>query len=66
MMKIYLNGELIETSAQILLELIDGLDLQGQRFAVEMNEQIISKSKFADTPLIEYAKIEIIQAVGGG
>lgn len=66
MMKIYLNGELIETSAQVLLELIESLDLQGQRFAVEMNEQIISKSKFADTLLTEYAKIEIIQAVGGG
>lgn len=65
-MQIYLNGELIETSAQILSELIDNLDLQGQRFAVEMNEQIISKSKFADTPLTEHAKIEIIQAVGGG
>lgn len=65
-MQIYLNGELIETSAQVLSELIDSLDLQGRRFAVEMNEQIISKSKFADTPLTEHAKIEIIQAVGGG
>lgn len=65
-MQIYLNGELIETSAQVLSELIDSLDLQGQRFAVEMNEQIISKSKFADTLLTEHAKIEIIQAVGGG
>lgn len=65
-MQIYLNGELIETSVQVLSELIDSLDLQGQRFAVEMNEQIISKSKFADTPLTEHAKIEIIQAVGGG
>lgn len=66
MMNIYLNGELIETESNSVLELIQTLDLDGKRFAVEMNEQIISKSKFADTPLTEHAKIEIIQAVGGG
>ncbi|MDO4222822.1 MAG: sulfur carrier protein ThiS [Acinetobacter sp.] len=65
-MNIILNGEAIHTEHQTLGTLVASLSLSAQRFAVEMNEQIIPKSKLADTPLSENAKIEIIQAVGGG
>jgi sulfur carrier protein len=65
-MKIYLNGELHETQCQNLLELVQDLSLEGKRFAVEMNELIISKSKLALTEISDLDRIEIIQAVGGG
>ena len=65
-MKIYLNGELHETQCQNLLELVQDLSLEGKRFAVEMNELIISKSKLALTEISDLDRVEIIQAVGGG
>lgn len=65
-MKIYLNGELQETQCHTLLELVQQLSLEGKRFAVEMNEIIVSKSKLALTCISDSDHIEIIHAVGGG
>lgn len=65
-MQIFLNGEPQETSCQNLLQLVQELSLEGKRFAVEMNEMIISKSKLELTPIAEKDRIEIIHAVGGG
>lgn len=65
-MQIYLNGEPKQTSCQNLLQLIQELALDGKRFAVEMNEMIISKSKLETTAISEHDHIEIIHAVGGG
>ena len=44
-MQIYLNGEAQQTTHTTLLQLIQALDLEGKRFAVEQNEKIIAKSK---------------------
>lgn len=65
-MNIYLNGELKSTQCQNVLELIQELSLDGKRFAVEINEMIISKNKLLQTPLADSDRIEIIHAVGGG
>ena len=65
-MQIYLNGEQKETACQNLLQLVQELALEGKRFAVEQNEQIIPKSKLEQSPLSEHDRIEIIHAVGGG
>ncbi len=65
-MQIFLNGEPQETSCQNLLQLIQELSLEGKRFAVEMNERIISKSKLEQTHISDRDHIEIIHAVGGG
>ena len=66
MVQIYLNGELQQTNSTTLLELIQSLALEGKRFAVEMNEMIVSKSKLEQTLINELDRIEIIHAVGGG
>lgn len=66
MVQIYLNGELQPTNSKNLLELIQSLALDGKRFAVEMNEMIISKSKLEQTLLNDLDRVEIIHAVGGG
>ncbi|OTG83106.1 sulfur carrier protein ThiS [Acinetobacter sp. ANC 4648] len=65
-MQIYLNGQPQETSCQNLMQLIQQLSLEGKRYAVEMNEMIIAKSKLENTPISEKDRIEIIHAVGGG
>ena len=65
-MQIYINGELQTTTCTNLLELIQQLDLEGARFAVELNEMIISKSKLEQNLINEKDRIEIIHAVGGG
>ncbi len=66
MMTIYINGEAQQISCQNLAELIAQLDLDGKRFAVEMNAQIIPKSRLDQTPIHPNDRIEIIHAVGGG
>jgi sulfur carrier protein len=65
-MNIYINGEAKTTHSQQLDQLIVELDLQGKRIAVEMNGELVPKSRHASTALTDDAKIEIIQAVGGG
>ena len=65
-MQIFLNGEIKDTSCVNLLELIQELNLEGKRFAVEQNEMIIAKSKLQQTLINEKDQIEIIHAVGGG
>jgi len=65
-MNIYINGEQQQTECRNLLELVQGFALEGKRYAVEVNEMIIPKSRLAETPICEADKIEIIHAVGGG
>ena len=65
-MQIFLNGKATQTDCINLLQLIQQLQLEGKRFAVEKNEMIISKSKLEQTLIAEQDHIEIIHAVGGG
>lgn len=65
-MNIFLNGETQTTQSNTVWELVQSLQLDGKRFAVEVNEQIVPKSRLAETMLQDNDKIEIIQAVGGG
>ncbi|RYZ98147.1 MAG: sulfur carrier protein ThiS [Moraxellaceae bacterium] len=65
-MNIYINGEAQQVQASTLAELVIALDLQQKRIAVEMNGNLVPKSRHASTLLSEGATIEIIQAVGGG
>ena len=65
-MQIYLNGEAKNTPCQNALQLVQELALEGKRFAVEINETIISKTKLEQTLLHDQDRIEIIHAVGGG
>ena len=65
-MQIYLNGEPTDTSCQTLLQLVQSLALNGKRFAVEVNEMIVPKSKLEHIMISDQDRIEIIHAVGGG
>ena len=47
-------------------DLIRELALTGKRVAVEMNGEIVPKSRYAESRLAGGDKLEIIAAVGGG
>lgn len=66
-MHVYVNGEQTRVPDQANMRLlIEQLDLAGQRIAVEINEELVPRSTFAEHQLHENDKVEIIHAVGGG
>ena len=66
-MKITLNGEkfTLETGSNIV-NLIDKLDLNADKLAIERNLEIVPKSKFAMTIIEEGDKLELVHFIGGG
>jgi len=66
-MEIQLNGKPYQTdSARTIGQLISQLSMGDKRFAVEVNEQIIPRSRHAEHQLHENDVIEIVVAIGGG
>ena len=66
-MHILVNGTDTEIVPGTTLDrLIETLGLTGQRLAVEVNEELVPRSRFPVYPLSVADKVEIIQAVGGG
>ncbi|MGD2082155.1 MAG: sulfur carrier protein ThiS [Chromatiales bacterium] len=66
-MLIYLNGEQREIPEQLSMsELIALLDLADRRLAVEVNEELVPRSRFTDHRLGPGDRIEIVHAIGGG
>ena len=46
--------------------LLERLGLAGKKVAVEMNGEIVPRSRYAQTPLADGDALEIVVAVGGG
>ena len=67
-MKISINGKMQSFDKEVLTfeTLIKEINLEGRRFAIERNGEIIPKSKFNKYTLNDGDKLEIIGAVGGG
>ena len=67
-MKMYINGSIKEFNGIKITatELIIQLNLNGKRFAIEKNGEIISKNYLNGIYFNDGDKIEIIGAVGGG
>ena len=66
-MQIYVNGEQIELAdSATLMTLASKLELEGKRYAIEVNEEIISRSEHQEYCLNEGDKVEVVQAIGGG
>jgi len=66
-MEIFLNGEVQQLNENAnLAELIKQLALENQRLAIEINGQIISRSRWASHHLSLGDKVEIVRAIGGG
>lgn len=47
-------------------QLVETLGLQDRRIAMEVNESIVPRSRYAQHTLQEGDRIEIVHAVGGG
>lgn len=66
-MQIIVNGNPTQVPDGIdMVGLIDQLALSGQRLAVEVNEELVPRSRFGEHRLVPGDKVEIIHAVGGG
>ena len=67
MITITLNGEskTFDDSLKVA-ELLDLLNLQGKRVALELNGAIVPKSQHADTLIQNGDVLELVVAVGGG
>ena len=65
-MEVLVNGDPHSVEqACTLHELIANLQIAG-KFAIEVNQNIIPRSKYPDTQLHAGDKIEIVEAIGGG
>jgi sulfur carrier protein len=47
-------------------QLLEHMGLQGKRIAVERNGEIVPRSKFGQSMLVDGDRLEIVVAVGGG
>jgi len=66
-MQIFVNGEAREVpESTSMAALVERMELTGRRIAVEVNEELVSRSEFEQFSLSDGDKIEIIHAVGGG
>ena len=65
--EIFINGEARTTCAgQTILGLLDELQLDPSRVAVELDRRIVKQPLWPSTPISPGAQIEIVQFVGGG
>lgn len=66
-MNLFLNGEPATAPDSVTVAaFLEKLGLPQKGVAVERNREIVSKSAYAVTVLVEGDRIEIVQFVGGG
>ena len=66
-MVIVLNGEQSQFEDQCsIARMLEILDLQEKRLAVEVNQEVIPRAEHDSFVLTTNDRVEIIQAVGGG
>ena len=61
-----INGEFLEKDGKTVSEMLADMDINGQRVAVEINEEIIPKAEYGETVLKDGDKVEVVRFVGGG
>ena len=66
-MEIFVNGESRQVDESFsVLQLIESMDLVGKRLALEINEEIVPKSRHAEYLMTAGDRVEIVNAIGGG
>jgi sulfur carrier protein len=67
MLNIHVNGQPQQQPlGATVADIIAAMPLDGKRFAVEQNGEIVPKSRLAQTPIADGDVFEIVIAVGGG
>ena len=66
-MLLIINGKQQNFPDSLTLEqLIEHLGMKGDRVAVELNREIVSRSEWSQTQLKDDDRLEIVHFVGGG
>ncbi len=66
-MNISLNGERYPLNEDATVAaLVDALALKGRRIAVEVNEEVVPRSRHAAYRLKDGDRVEVVHAIGGG
>jgi len=66
-LQITLNGEPHSLAgARTISDLVQQLGLDIRKVAVEKNLAIVPRSHYADTPILDHDRIEIVGFIGGG
>jgi sulfur carrier protein len=67
MLNLIINGEPRQFAVPLTVaSLVEQMGYAGKRIAVELNGEIVPKSRHAETPLASGDRLEIVVAVGGG
>jgi len=67
-MDLVINGEArrLDPAPATVADLVRALSLEGKRFAVERNCEIVPRSRYAQTKVTAGDRLEVVAAVGGG
>ena len=66
-MRLLLNGDEREIAdVSSVADLVSALGLDSRKVAVERNLEIVPRSTYADTALVDGDRIEIVTFIGGG
>ncbi len=66
-MRIQLNGEPYELDRSIsIAALLERLQIDPRLVAIEYNQAVIRRARYAETMIAEGAEVEIVNFVGGG
>ncbi len=66
-MRLTINGkDQVFDEALSLAQLIEQLGMKGDRVAVELNRDIVSRAQWPETSLKDGDRLEIVHFVGGG
>ena len=67
MMHALINGKPADLAdGTTVAELVNALGLGGQRIAVELNGEILPRSRHTETRIAAGDQLEIVHAIGGG
>lgn len=61
-----INGEMLDMAGKTVTEMLAAMKVNGQRVAVELNEDIVPKASYGETVLKEGDTVEVVRFVGGG
>jgi len=65
-MNLIINGETRTVSVETLSALVEQLGMRADRVAIELNRDIVPRDRWAQTPLKDGDRLEIVHFVGGG
>ncbi len=66
-MQVVINGEPRELDdALTVAGMLEVLSVRGRRIAVEINEEIVPRSRHAEHRICDGDRIEVVGAIGGG